>query len=296
MVTMTTQHWGEFESSTQHVEGLRPEELSKLTKLQQSIVVEGPKLFQPAEVPQEHDTRSQQAFRMDPLVLATIQLESQNAAISQAVAQGTAVDESALVPLSISDCLTKLEETFTVFPEVKDSHFASGRGSPVPEIAPELCRDLLVRSVGTLAAHAGFHTSSDLVLGVLADAAGSFLSSLCRMLRQTRDMEAERGSHGFVDALERTFVDSGAGSLRHLVSYYATSVVERLRQVRDTNYQLRAEYDQLASDRESVENITLDDSLLVDILAETADRPALCRARGNYRHVGVPQHELRVGR
>jgi len=265
---MATQHWGEYQNSSAPAEMLKTEDVKLLTKLQQNIVVEGPKLFQPTEDPPDPDTMSPTAFSMDPLVLATIQLERQNAALSQAIAQGSVADELSLMPLN-TDCFSKLEETFSPFPEVRDSDFASGRGASVPEIPAELCRDLLVRSVGTLAAHAGFHTSTDLVLGVLADAAGSFLQQLCTLLRQTRDAEAERGPHGFSDALERTLVDSGVGSLRHLVSFYGTSVVERLRQVRDANYQLRAEYEQQVSDRESVENIALDDSLLVDILAET---------------------------
>ena len=62
------------------------------------------------------------------------------------------------------------------------------------------------------------------------------------------------------DALERTFVDSGIGSVRQLAAFYGPAVVERLRQSRDTNYQLRAEYDQLAAERQpAVENIALDD-------------------------------------
>lgn len=46
---MASQHWGEYDPAKPHVEALRPEEIKQLTKLQQTIVVEGPKLFQPPD-------------------------------------------------------------------------------------------------------------------------------------------------------------------------------------------------------------------------------------------------------
>ena len=70
------------------------------------------------------------------------------------------------------------------------------------------------------------------------------------------------------DALERTLVDCGVGSVRQLAGYYGPAVVERLRQARDTNYQLRAEYERAAADRQpavptpvamDTESIALDD-------------------------------------
>ncbi|KAF0309905.1 STAGA complex 65 subunit gamma [Amphibalanus amphitrite] len=267
----TSEHWGEYETPPPPLKALRPEELQRLAELQLNLVVEGPKLFQPADVNAEQDVKpAVAAFRMDPLVLATIQLDRQNAALSRVVASSSTVDDSILTPVDLTECFDKLEEKFTVFPEVKDSGFVRGSPVAIPEIPAELCRDLMVRSVGAIAAHAGFHTSTDLVLGTLADATANFLRSLCLMLRQTRDSELERGPHGFVDALERTLVDSGVGSVRQLAEYYGPNVVERLRQARDTNYQLRASYDQMTADRQPpVESIALDDSLLVDILAET---------------------------
>ena len=55
-------------------------------------------------------------------------------------------------------------------------------------------------------------------------------------------------------------MDSGVGSVRQLAEFYGPAVVERLRQARDSNYQLRAEYDQMAADRQPpAESIALDD-------------------------------------
>ena len=55
VIMSESQHWGEYETQPPPLKGLRPEELQRFAELQPNLVVEGPKLFQPAAVTSEQD-------------------------------------------------------------------------------------------------------------------------------------------------------------------------------------------------------------------------------------------------
>ncbi|XP_068709458.1 STAGA complex 65 subunit gamma-like [Montipora foliosa] len=85
-------------------------------------------------------------------------------------------------------------------------------------------RHLLMRSVATLCALAGFDMASEAALEILTDILDDFVTKFCRLLRMGVDNQALNGRTGFPDAMEYALHEIGLGGCAGIHKYWVQGI------------------------------------------------------------------------
>ncbi|XP_065207508.1 uncharacterized protein LOC135836542 isoform X2 [Planococcus citri] len=119
-----------------------------------------------------------------------------------------------------------------------DSNFVNGIwDEKPPSLTPESALNTLSTSVATVLAFTGFTDTSNLSLNVLTEITEEYIKKMLRLLKFNVEKEKLRGESGFCDVVDRTFHEIGLGSLRNLITYYQSSIIDyknkKLKEVKD---------------------------------------------------------------
>lgn len=256
MMMMT--RWGELPMDPDTEPGIAAIEREQITK-PRPMELEGPLLHQPVKIEQlsSYDAPIECTFG-DALVTHTIALNQHAKKVRAMLAslqqqmenphkQSETEDSMSFFPtIPVVECSEKetlrtrvtLDGCFT-------SKFRQGIGEALPEINEHLAKKMLRKALAVTCAHAGFDTTTESVLEILVDVVNEFFLKFTHLLRAAVDHEALVQGTNFPDVLEQVFYEIGIGSMRNLVTFYQTRVLNYHDHLLETCKQLNAEYKKL---------------------------------------------------
>ncbi|XP_044168286.1 STAGA complex 65 subunit gamma-like [Acropora millepora] len=103
-------------------------------------------------------------------------------------------------------------------------------------------RHLLMQSVATLCALAGFDMASESALEILTDILDDFNTKFCRLLRMRVDNQAMHGRTGFPDAMEYALHEIGLGGYSGIHKYWTQGIQDYVLRLDQEDLEMINEY------------------------------------------------------
>lgn len=278
-------HWGELDPSLgvgASVSLVTPS--STMTKSNQEVVIEGPKLTQPST---QQKTQTQdlpkELCRPDVLSLHTIQLLKYNHDLCTAVSSNHHGDShKSDAEISALPSVPSLEELKQQHPTPENCKIDENGSLPryslnkgTVELDKPSARKLSYRTAATVCAHAGYDKSEDLALETLTDVLNDYLNRVCQLLRVAVDREATSGSTGFQDPLIQVLQEIGVGSPATLYHFWQKRIKNYhsvvLKRTMSLQNRIKRHKDSLSVTSKS--SLASEDEMPAQIFAESGVKP-----------------------
>lgn len=225
---MASKHWGEMDSSDESLD----EANTLADKIIEDIVtIEPAEIYIPLEEDQKISIYNDEL--KDSITLHTIKLiqyageieslilTAQDLQNEDNIKKLKSMPPTPPIPEIPNGCILCHKQTKDLQELTSNSEFVSP-----PRLFFETVQKITVKAIAAIIAHAGFETTSDYILNLLADIVHHLLTSICQSLRRHVDEEALFNNADSLNVLDKTFYDLGLDNLKGLQSFYQRRIMK----------------------------------------------------------------------